>query len=76
MRLRSRARTISSVQPALVGAVTLTVQVQILFCCFEGAGEKEGESVSPATIAHLIPAEELKKSIQILLFPTETEIGD
>ena len=55
-------------QPALVGTVTLTAQVQILLCYFEGAGEKEEEGVSPATIAHLIPAEELKRAFKFCYF--------
>jgi len=56
MRLRLRARSISipSVQPALVGAMTLIMQVQIPFCCFERAGEEEGEGISPATVISAI----------------------
>jgi len=56
MRLRSRARSISipSVQPALVGAMTLIMQVQIPFCRFERAGEEEGEGISPAMIESAI----------------------
>jgi len=40
MTLRSRARTVSSPQPVLGGAMTLTVQAQILSCCFIGSGEE------------------------------------
>jgi len=42
------------VQPALVGAMTLIMQVQIPFCRFERAGEEEGEGISPATIESAI----------------------
>jgi len=56
MKLRWRARSISipSVQSALVGAMTLTMQVQIPFCCFGGDGEEEGEGISLATVESAI----------------------